>query len=387
MMAVEHAEAPGRHHQQPGAGKEDAHQRIVSSRLAPVNPGAIAVDQVRRGQHAQRDQDRNPEREHRAHAPRQRLGRFLVALAQKLAVDRDEGGREHALAEQVLQDVGDADAGLEGVGGVGVAEVMREDAFANEAGDAAQQDTGRDQPCQVGAQACGEQPAGRRIGRRAAACGAGAASGCASRLRCCSALLWGVALEYSGAPRRLVGGARRPRARRTKPCRRSARALVPHRRACLSSEVRRRAQDAGRGQAYDSRSAIRHHRTASGIERWINFDAIQLLVHHAQRRGRRDRDLRAGRAAGNLAAAARPGAQDRGRHRRRRSDRAAAVFRIRNACFPVERASDRSSAKTRSEPLSAPYRSGGSGRPAAIGREAAWRNRAGARRGSGAAPW
>jgi len=54
-----------------------------------------------------------------------------------------------------LQDVGDADAGLEGVGGVRVAEVVREDAFADEAGDAAQQDTGRDQPCQVGAQARG----------------------------------------------------------------------------------------------------------------------------------------------------------------------------------------------------------------------------------------
>jgi hypothetical protein len=62
-----------------------------------------------------------------------------------------------------LQDVGDADARLEGVGGVGVAEVMREDAFADEAGDTAQQDTGRDQPRQVGAQARGEQPAGGGI--------------------------------------------------------------------------------------------------------------------------------------------------------------------------------------------------------------------------------
>jgi hypothetical protein len=66
-----------------------------------------------------------------------------------------------------LQDVGDADAGLEGVGRVRVAEVVREDAFANEAGDAAQQDAGPDQPCQVGAQARGEQPAGGGIRRRA----------------------------------------------------------------------------------------------------------------------------------------------------------------------------------------------------------------------------
>jgi len=68
-----------------------------------------------------------------------------------------------------LQDIGDADAGFEGVGGVGVAEVMGEDAFADEAGDAAQQDAGPDQPCQVGAQARGKQSAGGGIRRRGGA--------------------------------------------------------------------------------------------------------------------------------------------------------------------------------------------------------------------------
>jgi hypothetical protein len=65
-----------------------------------------------------------------------------------------------------LQDIRDADAGLERVGGVGVAEVVRENAFADEARDTAQQDTGRDQPRQIRAEARGEQPAGGRICRR-----------------------------------------------------------------------------------------------------------------------------------------------------------------------------------------------------------------------------
>jgi len=111
-----------------------------------------------------------------------------------------------------LQDVRDADAGLEGVGGVGVAEVVRKDALADEAGDAAQQDTGRDQPCQVGAQARGKLVAGRRIRRR----------GGVRRWRRFLVVrtgydvearsFGGVALEYSGASRRLVGGARKSRA-------------------------------------------------------------------------------------------------------------------------------------------------------------------------------
>ena len=133
-----------------------------------------------------------------------------------------------------MQDVGDADAGLEGVGGVGVAEVVREDAFADEPGDAAQQDAGRDQMRQAGAQACGERAGGGRIRRRGL-----------RRVRRIGVVravydvarrsLGCVALEYSGAPRPLVGGiagraGKRPiffRALRLFPVFRPGRLLVP----------------------------------------------------------------------------------------------------------------------------------------------------------------
>jgi hypothetical protein len=60
-------------------------------------------------------------------------------------VDGDEGGGEHALAEEVLQEVGNAKGGAKGVGGVGVAEVVSEDAVADEADEAAEQDADGDE--------------------------------------------------------------------------------------------------------------------------------------------------------------------------------------------------------------------------------------------------
>ena len=80
----------------------------------------------------------------RADAPREHVGGLVVALAEQFAVDRNERRGEHALAEEILQDVRDAEAGLERVGGGRVAEKMREDAVAHETGDPAEQDAGRD---------------------------------------------------------------------------------------------------------------------------------------------------------------------------------------------------------------------------------------------------
>ena len=54
--------------------------------------------------------------------------------------------RQRAFAEQVLQEVRDAHAGGERVGGVGAqAEVVREDALADQPGDPAEENAGGDQ--------------------------------------------------------------------------------------------------------------------------------------------------------------------------------------------------------------------------------------------------
>jgi hypothetical protein len=67
-----------------------------------------------------------------------------------------------------LQDVGDAEAGFEGVGGAGVAEVVGEDALADQSGDAAQEDASGDDDGEIGAvaelRACGARRGG--IGTR-----------------------------------------------------------------------------------------------------------------------------------------------------------------------------------------------------------------------------
>ena len=145
-MAVQDAEAPGRQHQQPGAGKQDADEQRSSARACrPLKPGAMTAISSGVG-----------ERRRRAPAPRRRsASRAPTAPATRSAsrrspraeqrrVDGDERRRQRALAEQVLEKVRDAERGVERVGGVRLqAEVVREDAQPDEAGDAAQQDARR----------------------------------------------------------------------------------------------------------------------------------------------------------------------------------------------------------------------------------------------------
>ena len=139
VMTVQDAEEPRRHHQQSRAGKEDAHDLNRQVALVALEARRDHVDQVRRDQHAERDQHRYAQRQNRADTPREHVGGFVVALAEQFSINRDERRGEDAFAEQVLQDVGDAEASLESVGGGRVTEKVREDAVANEPGDPAEQ--------------------------------------------------------------------------------------------------------------------------------------------------------------------------------------------------------------------------------------------------------
>jgi hypothetical protein len=62
-----------------------------------------------------------------------------------------------------LQNIRDAKTGLEGVGGLRIAEIVCEDTLADQAGDAAQQNPGRDQNREIRAPA---RPRFRRRGAR-----------------------------------------------------------------------------------------------------------------------------------------------------------------------------------------------------------------------------
>ena len=56
-------------------------------------------------------------------------------------IDRDKERREHALAEEVLQEIGNAKRSAKCVCGIGVAEVVRKDAIAHQFDQTAEQDT------------------------------------------------------------------------------------------------------------------------------------------------------------------------------------------------------------------------------------------------------
>jgi hypothetical protein len=144
-MAVENAEAPGGEHQQARAGKQNAHDADGELALGAVEAGRDGVDQPGRGQHAGQHQRRGGQRQNGTDGAGHAAGLLFVAFGQQAGVNRNERGREYALAEQVLQEIGDAEGGVEGVGGVREAEVMGEDALADEADQAAEQDAGADQ--------------------------------------------------------------------------------------------------------------------------------------------------------------------------------------------------------------------------------------------------
>ena len=135
-VAVEHPQAPGREHQQPRAREEDAGQL---HRLGEGGrPGLDEARPPRRRRSTGRRRcpgrpapppgsEQQPE--HRAGHP---VGVLAAALAEEPGVDRDEGGGEHPLAEEVLQDVGDAERGGEGAGQRRGAQVVGEDPLADQ---------------------------------------------------------------------------------------------------------------------------------------------------------------------------------------------------------------------------------------------------------------
>ena len=142
-MAVEHAQAPRRQHQQPGARKQDAHELNRERALIAVEPGRDEIDEQRRGEHAGEDDRAHHQREERQDGAGHAVGIAPLALCDERRVDRDERRRQRAFAEQILQNVGNAERRAEGVGFGAEAEVVREDALPDQAGQPRQQDAGR----------------------------------------------------------------------------------------------------------------------------------------------------------------------------------------------------------------------------------------------------
>ena len=155
-MAVENSETPGGEHQQSGAGKQDAHQPDGEFALGAFETRRDDPDQVRRQQDTDQHEHGRGERQDRAHRSGHAAGFLLVALGEQARVHRNEGRGEHAFAEQVLQEIRDAEGGVEGIGLIELAEVVRKDALPHQSDDAADQNPrGYQKRVAAGALLCG----------------------------------------------------------------------------------------------------------------------------------------------------------------------------------------------------------------------------------------
>jgi hypothetical protein len=98
-MAVEHAEAPRRHHEQRRAGEQDLDQlRGQLARIAVV-AGGEQVDQRARSEHAGERSGAGDQGEQAADRARDAARVVVAALGAQPGIDRDERRRQHALAE------------------------------------------------------------------------------------------------------------------------------------------------------------------------------------------------------------------------------------------------------------------------------------------------
>ena len=104
-----------------------------------------ADDQVRDegcGQHAEQHDHRRSERQDGRYGARYTAGFLLVFLGQQLRVNGNKRGREHALAEQRLQHVGDAERRAPRGGYRGEPEHSRKNPLADKSDEPREQDSG-----------------------------------------------------------------------------------------------------------------------------------------------------------------------------------------------------------------------------------------------------
>lgn len=141
-VAVEYPEAPGGTNQQAGAGKEYANNKDGEFAFFPVETRDDRVDEPRRSEDAEENDHGGAEGEESGDCASGFPGFFLIAAGQQVGIDGNEGSREDTFTEKVLQEVGDAECGFEDVGSIGIAEVMGEDAVADQSGNAAEEDAG-----------------------------------------------------------------------------------------------------------------------------------------------------------------------------------------------------------------------------------------------------
>src|SRR5439155_2838536 len=120
--------------------QEDARERdrqleVLGAQLAQVAGGDPRRRELERDD-ARHDDQRHDGGDDREHVVAARL----VILLEVARVDGDEGDRERAAGHDVIEEIGDGEGGVEGVGGAGGAEQRGDDRVAQKAEHARQQD-------------------------------------------------------------------------------------------------------------------------------------------------------------------------------------------------------------------------------------------------------
>src|SRR5438552_6049274 len=136
-MTVKDAEAPGRHYEKPGAGKENLHQMDRQFTRCIVKTISKQTNEVASCQNSGEYNHRSRERQHRQYRVRQARGFLLIAARQQIGVDRNERGGQRAFAKDILEEVRNSKGCGESAGRVSDPEIVREDTLANHADDPA----------------------------------------------------------------------------------------------------------------------------------------------------------------------------------------------------------------------------------------------------------
>src|SRR5580704_5767716 len=104
-----------------------------------METGGNGVDEPGSSEYAEEDEERGAEHEERGDGTGGFACFFFIVAGEQASVDGNEGGGEDAFTKKVLQEIGNAEGGAKGVGSVGIAEVVGEDAIADQSGNAAEE--------------------------------------------------------------------------------------------------------------------------------------------------------------------------------------------------------------------------------------------------------
>ncbi len=146
-MAVQDSEAPCRKDKQCRSGKKDLYQPDGEESRFTMEAGHDHVDQPGGSEDACQRQKRRDQKKDGEDCFGQLVGLLVSLFRPQAGVHGDKRSGKDALAEERLQEVGNAESAAKCIRRVGVAEVVRKHTFTQQPDDFAQQNAGTYSKC------------------------------------------------------------------------------------------------------------------------------------------------------------------------------------------------------------------------------------------------